>query len=260
MIAIDTPRSAHKKASLFRRFSRKVSSDQLNSKPANSHNTAVCPPDRLRKRSLDRPNSAPVSSPTESKNDNRIEIRRTPSPHLTKDKLNRKDKPNTLTRCLDLPRVVVHEGQSRTSSSSNSPRISTPRVRANAIPTTPFPPFPQNRTSVATWDIYLPPTQVRSLYLGFLPAEMCDKWFIYSEGPDTMGKLKVHFHRSWTGAKVVELFVVMDVKGGGAGKVVGVKWDAGVDVGNGNMDGQEAKDIVRATVQSVLNVEFEDDH
>ena len=49
---------------------------------------------------------------------------------------------------------------------------------------------------------------------------MDDKWYIYSEGPDQTGKLKVHFHRSWTGLKVAELFVVMDTKGEGAGKIV----------------------------------------
>jgi hypothetical protein len=98
------------------------------------------------------------------------------------------------------------------------------------------------------------------LYLGYLPYEMSDKWFIYSEGPDALGKLKVHFHRSWTGTKIAELFVVMDVKGGGAGKIVGIKWDGGEDLGSGRMSGGEAKYLVRTTVQWVLGVELEDEY
>jgi hypothetical protein len=97
------------------------------------------------------------------------------------------------------------------------------------------------------------------LYLGYLPHEMSDKWFIYSEGPDVMGKLKVHFHRSWTGTKIAELFVVMDVKGGGAGKIVGIKWIGGDDVSSGGrMNGSEVKYLIQTTVSSVMGVEFED--
>lgn len=73
-----------------------------------------------------------------------------------------------------------------------------------------------------------------------------------------MGKLKLHFHRSWTGAKIVELFMVMDVKGEGAGKIVGLKWNAGDDVGAGRINGDEAKYLVRTTVQWVLGVELEE--
>jgi hypothetical protein len=112
--------------------------------------------------------------------------------------------------------------------------------------------------AVAPWDIYLPPAQVHALYMGYAPREMSDKWFIYSEGPDAMGKLKVHFHRSWTGQKIAEVFVVMDVKGEGAGKILGVKWNAGGDVGSGRMTGDEAKYLVRTTVRWVLGVELEE--
>ena len=96
------------------------------------------------------------------------------------------------------------------------------------------------------------------MYLGYLPQEMSDKWFIYSEGPDAMGKLKVHFHRSWTGAKMAEMFMIMDVKGEGAGKIVGIKWNAGDDVGAGRMNAVEAKYMVRTTVRWVLGVGLEE--
>jgi hypothetical protein len=61
--------------------------------------------------------------------------------------------------------------------------------------------------------------------MGHLPTSTSDKWFIYSEGPDTSGKLKVHFHRSWTGMKIATVFVVVDWKGEGAGTIVGIKWN-----------------------------------
>lgn len=85
---------------------------------------------------------------------------------------------------------------------------------------------------------------------------MSDKWFIYSEGPDHAGKLKVHFHQSWTGIKVAELFVVMDVKGEGAGKLVGIKWDSSPDTNY--MTEEEAKSMVRTTCQWVLGVDLEE--
>ena len=84
---------------------------------------------------------------------------------------------------------------------------------------------------------------------------MEDKWFIYSEGPDGSGKLKVHFHRSWTGMKIAELFVLIDVRGDGAGRVVGIKWDAGERT-NGMCEG-EAKYMIAKTCAWVLGVRFE---
>lgn len=91
-----------------------------------------------------------------------------------------------------------------------------------------------------------------SLYLGHAPQEMEDKWFIYSEGPDQAGKLKVHFHRSWTGTKVAELFVVMDTKGEGAGKIVGIKWNGGKDTNW--MSEEAAKYSIRTACQDRKSV------
>ena len=98
------------------------------------------------------------------------------------------------------------------------------------------------------WNVYLPPLHAHSLYLGYVPRDMDDKWFIYSQGPDALGKLKVHFHRSWTGVKIVEVFVVIDVKGSGAGKIVGVKWDGSGTIGSGRLDAVEAKDLVSSSI------------
>lgn len=85
---------------------------------------------------------------------------------------------------------------------------------------------------------------------------MEDKWFIYSEGPDGSGKLKVHFHRSWTGMKIAELFVVVDLLGEGAGRIVGVKWDGGE--GTNGLEREEVRYMVGMACKWVLGVDFEE--
>ncbi|KAF2468991.1 uncharacterized protein BDR25DRAFT_229810 [Lindgomyces ingoldianus] len=119
-------------------------------------------------------------------------------------------------------------------------------------------PFPANLRDVHTvaWNVFLDPDQVYSLFMGFRPERMEEKWFIYSEGPDLSGKLKVHFHRSWTGHKIAELFVLIDLKGEGAGKIVGIKWN-GSEQTNG-MDEEEAKYMISTTCAWVLGVNFEE--
>lgn len=84
---------------------------------------------------------------------------------------------------------------------------------------------------------------------------MSDEWFVFSEGPDINGKLKVHFHRAWTGLKVAELFVVMDLKGEGAGKIVGIKWNGSEQTSR--MGCEEAKSTIRGGCRTVLSVELE---
>lgn len=74
-----------------------------------------------------------------------------------------------------------------------------------------------------------------------------------------MGKMKVHFHRSLTGTKVAELFVIIDVKGEGAGKIVGIKWVGGEGVGNERLDGNQVKYLVQTIVEDVFNFELEDE-
>ncbi|KAH5337544.1 hypothetical protein HBI39_062620 [Parastagonospora nodorum] len=254
MLAMDWP-AAPKKLSIFRRFSRRPSPEPITNDTV--YNTAVRPPSRLRK-TASQPieeefSQSPPLSPAWSKHDSVIDIPRSPSPHLTKDKKHRKGQTITYTQRVDIPQVV-RERVSRGSSSSSS---NSARVQGSAIPTKPFPAGPQARIRVTTWDVFLLPAQVHALYCGYQPCLMSDKWFIYSEGPDTMGKLKVHFHRSLTGTKVAELFLVMDVKGEGAGKIVGIKWNGGEDVG-GRTNGDEARYLVRAIVQSVFGFDLED--
>lgn len=97
--------------------------------------------------------------------------------------------------------------------------------------------------------------QVHALYTGFYPENISDEWFVFSEGPDVNGKLKVHFHRAWTGLKVAELFVVMDLKGGGAGKIVGIKWNGSEQTSR--MVEDEAKRTVRGCCRDALGFQLE---
>jgi hypothetical protein len=266
MIAVEQPQPSPKKISLFKRFSRRSSDNQVpttTTTNTETYNAVIRSPNRLQKPESTNASLplSPAHSRSRSRNDSLTDVRRSPSPHLTKDKSYRKNRTITFTQRIDIPLVVRERlsresSASRSSSSSNS-STSSHHVQANAIATHPFPSASHSRTQVSTWDLYLPPAQVHTLYMGFLPREMSDKWFIYSEGPDQMGKLKVHFHRSWTGAKIAEMFVVMDVKGEGAGKVVGLKWNAG-DVGDARMRAEEAKYLVRTTVRWVLGVELEE--
>lgn len=201
-------------------------------------------------RSPELPNSSPPESPLSTDS---IQL-----PRLTKDKKHRRDFPITLIHRFDIPVVVQdrlsrESSHSRSSSSSSSSSIHRKNKRATAtsLPTTPFSPSPK----IAPWTLYLPPAQVRALYMGHIPCSMEDKHLVYSEGPDPMGKLKVHFHHAWSGIKVAELFVVMDIKGEGAGKIVGVKWDD--RNGSSRTTSDEAKFLVRTIMHATLNIELE---
>jgi hypothetical protein len=55
--------------------------------------------------------------------------------------------------------------------------------------------------------------------------------------------------------KIAELFVVIDLKGEGAGKIVGIKWDGSEQTNR--MDEDEAKYMVSTTCEWVLGVKLE---
>ncbi|KAF1955084.1 hypothetical protein CC80DRAFT_111933 [Byssothecium circinans] len=157
--------------------------------------------------------------------------------------------------------TVIHVERSEVPAIRAKPRvISLTRVTASDMRTNPFPASSHIRT--VGWNVFLTPEKVYSLVMGFKPSSDStatdDKWFIYSQGPDQNGKLKVHFHRSWTGMKIAELFIVVDLKGEGAGTIVGVKWN-GSDQTNG-LDEEETKYMVSTTCSWVLGVDLERVH
>lgn len=245
MIAVEHARPAPAKRSIFRHLTRK-SNDSAISIEAHPYMFDG------RARSPTSPNPSPPDSPVSADS---IQL-----PRLTKDKKHRKDFPITLVHRFDIPiviqdRLLRESSHSRSSSSSSSSNSSlhrkNKRATATSLPTTPFPPQPK----IAPWTLYLPPAQVHALYMGHIPCSMEDKYLVYSEGPDLMGKLKVHFHHAWTGIKVAELFVVMDTKGEGAGKIVGLKWDD--RHGNSRTTSDGARFLVRTIMQITLNMDLE---
>ena len=130
-----------------------------------------------------------------------------------------------------------------------------PRVLASDMRTTPFPASPLVQT--VAWNVFLTPEQAYSLVIGSKPTATDDQWFVYAEGPDHSGKCKVHFHRSWTGTKIAELFLLIDLKGEGAGKIVGIKWN-GSEQTNG-MEQDEVKYMVSTACAFVMGVNLESD-
>lgn len=68
---------------------------------------------------------------------------------------------------------------------------------------------------ITPWELSLPDDSVNKLLAGFLPKNMDDKWFVYTEGPDTEGNAVVHIIRSWTGFAIadVQLKLVMGDNG-----------------------------------------------
>lgn len=236
MLAVESPQPALERKSLFRRWTQR--GDRRTASPPQSMAQQPRTPNKLQRR----PSVAVTSLPTPPDSPNMVASFQPPMPQ--------KPKMITHVQRIDLsPRSLTPPSEHTI---HISPRCgSQQRVLAGAMPTTPFPGTPLIRP----WNVFLPPAQVFSLYLGFLPRETSDKWYIYSEDPDQTGKLKVHFHRSWTGIKIAEMFVVMDVKGEGAGKIVGLKWNGTFDTNRMNED--EAKYMLRTTCKWTLGVELE---
>jgi hypothetical protein len=86
------------------------------------------------------------------------------------------------------------------SSFGQAGRPSSQRVRASAWKTKSF-----EKPERAPWKVPIPTEKLGTLLNGFCPKEMEDKWFVYADGLDAVGHVKLHMHRSWTGFKVTEL-------------------------------------------------------
>ncbi|KAL6704441.1 hypothetical protein ACN47E_008185 [Coniothyrium glycines] len=269
MLAVHQPQPIGRKKSLFRHFTFKEQRPTRPVRPVHPLALPIPPPSpssrfasqprspRKLQRHTSNPPCTPPHSPRDAEQTNKF-----PKQHVKKSSIG---KPQIIVQtyhvqlpssdCENRPdhaqqsHLTRHDSSHSTSSNTSSaPR----RVLPSDINTLPF----SSHLSIAPWNIFLPPAQVHALYLGALPRHPSDKWAIYSEGPDALGKLKVHFHRSWTGLKIAEVFVVMDVKGEGAGKIVGVKWNGGSETNQ--MSEGEAKWAVREGCTQCLGVKLEE--
>jgi len=234
MAVVQVPQSFTSKSSLFHRFSRREPSDRYASP---------------------RPWSKGQSQSNQSPQHTTVDGAGLPA---HSDSLNSQTNKNSTPTSLK-PDLPTHIRQNEVKlrpplpHQNSQQRLSRypQRVPCNALPTSSFPGTPPIRP----WNIALLPSQIFSLYLGALPKDLSDKWFIYSEGPDQAGKLKIHFHGSWTGMKIAELFVIVDVKGEGAGQLVGFKWNDSADTNR--MTESEAKYMILTTCEWTLGVQLE---
>jgi hypothetical protein len=91
------------------------------------------------------------------------------------------------------------------------------------------------------WDHAIPHGELPKLLNGFIPQEMEDKWFVYADGPDAHGNAALHFYRSWTGYKMVEAKLVMELNENGEVMDTGARfteltWETNRERYNGDMD------------------------
>lgn len=262
MLAVETrPAPLFRKQSIFRRFSKKekplqISYPIVDEAPLPYAQPPPRSPRKLVRRSIPKddvdriPATPPVLPPLDTTPAQSPRVKIT---HTRNDSGTFPDLPisQQFSRSPSSSPTPSQHPNNLIRSSTDSTSSSYPRVSRNAHATSPFP----HNTRIGPWNLFLPPAQVHALYTGFFPEDMADEWFVFSEGPDVNGKLKVHFHRAWTGLKVAELFVVMDLKGEGAGKVVGIKWNGSEQTGRMGEEG--AKGTIRLACGKVLGCRLE---
>lgn len=87
-----------------------------------------------------------------------------------------------------------------------------------------------------------------------------DKWFVYADGPDHDGEVRLHMHRSWTGEKQVEL--VIDAGFDGSGKagdgasISSIIWENDPAKKWKDGDAETYKEVAREVCNWVLNVKL----
>ncbi|KAF2435462.1 hypothetical protein EJ08DRAFT_338640 [Tothia fuscella] len=66
---------------------------------------------------------------------------------------------------------------------------------------------PFRKPQITEWIVPLPVFQIEYLLRGYAPQHSGDPWFVYADGPDEHGGARVHFFKSSTGLKVVEMLL-----------------------------------------------------
>lgn len=91
-----------------------------------------------------------------------------------------------------------------------------------------------------------------------------DKWFVYSDGPDADGEVRLHLHRSWTGIKQIELVIDGGLEGyGKEGKgacVTSIIFENDPEKKWKDADVEEYKKVAREVCWWVLNVRLGPEH
>jgi hypothetical protein len=131
----------------------------------------------------------------------------------------------------------------------------TKRVTAKDWKTHPF-----KKPVTSKWDQSIPRTELPKLLNGFQPTAMEDKWFVYADGPDAQGNAILHMYRSWTGFKVVELKLVVELnKDGEIGEndpyFTEITWESEAKRINGQRE-ENAKTTAKGVCNWCMNVRF----
>lgn len=85
-----------------------------------------------------------------------------------------------------------------------------------------------------------------------------DKWFVYADGPDESGEVRLHMHRSWTRGKQVEL--VIDAGFDGYGKtgegasITSIIWESDPGKKWKDADVDTYKEVAREVCNWILDV------
>lgn len=141
------------------------------------------------------------------------------------------------------------------------------------------------------WRVLIDPEQVAILLLGFLPVPIKglaaplehlipgenvmshtmtgaltqgdppateDKWFIYSEGPNYKGEVRVHMYQSLSGYKQVELLLDAGFEARGINDEIAtikeIVWETDPRRALKGMNAEKAKNVAREVCQRVLDV------
>jgi hypothetical protein len=110
------------------------------------------------------------------------------------------------------------------------------------------------------WHIALQPHQLPILVLGFRPRVNEDKWFVYAEGPDVQGHVRLHMHRSWSGDKMAEVIIEAGPVSrnwyeDGSTFVDGIVWESDPEQIKEPSE-EQAKEMAREVCNWVLNVQL----
>ncbi|KAK7192333.1 hypothetical protein DPSP01_004921 [Paraphaeosphaeria sporulosa] len=113
---------------------------------------------------------------------------------------------------------------------------STTRATASSWKHKPF-----SKPVTRPWSHVIPSSELPKLLNGFIPNQMEDKWFVYTDGPDAQGNAAVRFFRSWTGYAMVSAKLVMSMDGEGRAKEEDARfteltWETDKEMYNGDMD------------------------
>lgn len=121
---------------------------------------------------------------------------------------------------------------------------------------------PLLKPKTAAWDKFVPASEVQKILNGFMPRDMDDKWFVYTDGPDEHGRSIIHFYRSWTMYKLLEVTMMLPLDDEGQtvnqdARLTEIARTDDRDVYNDEMSEQEAVEMALGVFKWCMHVKLE---